>query len=312
MPAIPSEAEVLTYFERYSNWGRWGKQDQAGTLNHITPAKRIEAARLVRDGITVTCARPLTTEIAPDTRHQFQHYMVASGEAFDGCPTPPGGAQSASDFIGMVFHGLTFTHVDSLGHFFRDGLAYNGVPAAQVNTRQGATVHSVDAAKDGVVTRGILADIPRIRNVAWLEPGEPVYREDLEAAERAAGLRLGPGDALMVRTGSFKRRLEVGPFDELTRPGLHVNCIPFLHERGVSVLGTDAGGDVIPSGYPNLLHPIHQIGIVALGLWLIDSCNFEELAAACAQRSRWEFQFAMGPLRIQYGTGSPVNPIAIL
>ena len=312
-PQIPSEAQVAQYVKQYRNWGRWGKTDELGTLNLITPRKRKQAAALVEGSTTVSCSRLITTQIAPEVTNQALHYVLGSGEPFVNAAEVPGQIQGASDFIGLAFHGLAFTHLDSLCHVFWEGKMYNGFPSSQVTTREGALVESVDVAKSGVVSRGVLLDIPRLKKVKWLKGGVPVYRKHLESAEHAAGLTLEEGDILLVRTGNLRRRNEEGPRDLYVEgwPGLHANCIPFLHQRGVAALGTDTVADVSPSGYKRFRSPIHQIGIAAMGLWLIDNCDFEELSAVCTERNRWEFLLCLAPLRIQYGTGSPLNPIAV-
>ena len=189
---------------------------------------------------------------------------------------------------------------------------YNGRPSTLVNSRQGATKGSVELLADGVVTRGVLLDVARLRGVDWLEPGEAIFPDELEEAERSEKVRVDAGDVLLVRTGSLKYRHEVGarpPSDG--KPGLHAACLPWIRERDVSMLGSDAIQDVQPSGYPRFLQPVHRIGIVHLGLWLIDNCNLEAVSKACASRGRWEFLICVAPLRIRYGTGSPVNPIAV-
>ncbi|MSQ26468.1 MAG: cyclase family protein [Dehalococcoidia bacterium] len=315
-PHIPTEEELLTYFQKYSNWGRWGKDDQKGTLNFITPDVRKRAAALVRDGHAVSCARVITTDLTPDAHPPVHppatHFMVQSGEQFDGKADKPGVLQTCLDYFGMVFHSPLFTHLDAVGHVFWSGKMYNGFPAGAVTAYEGATVQSVDLAKDVGITRGVLLDIPRLRGVKWIEPPDAVYAEDLLEAERAQGVKVQPGDALLIRTGYLRRRNEEGPwnvFKESRIGGLHANAIPFIHERGVALLGRDSGD---ARGYKLVFSPIHQIGIVALGLWLIDYVNLEELAQACAERQRWEFLFTMNPLRIHNGTGSPLNPVAVL
>jgi kynurenine formamidase len=312
----PTEQEVLQYFEKYSNWGRWGKDDQLGTLNLITPAKRVQAAGLVREGVTVSCSRVLTTQITedliPPLHPQPLHFMIQSGEQFAEVPNRPGVLQTALDFFGLAFHNPTITHLDSVGHVFWNGKMYNGFSSATTTTTQGATVESVDLAKDGIVSRGVLLDIPRLRGAKWTEPDEDIHGDELAAAEEAQGIRVEAGDILLVRTGFLRRRNEEGPWDltkERRAGGLHADTIPFLHERGVAALGRD--GSDARGGYELVFNAIHQVGIVALGLWLIDYCNLEELASACDERQRWEFMLTLSPLRIEGGTGSPVNPTAI-
>jgi len=304
---MPTENEVLGYMKSLSNWGRWGKEDQLGTFNLITPEKVAQAASLVREGISVTCARPILFENAADvTSIPPLHYMIRAGTE-----AAPSGASGASDFFGLSFHGLTITHLDSLSHQFWDGKMYNGFPASQVTAERGATVGSIDQVKHGVVTRGVLLDITKVRGVDWLEGGDPVLSEDLEAAEEAQGVHVESGDALLLRLGWFKRRMERGPVPPGPRPGLHAETLPWLHRRGVSLIAADASQDVEPSGYSRFRLPIHSVGIVAMGLWLIDAANFEELVAVCQRLNRWEFMFMMAPLRLHNTTGSPVNPLAV-
>ena len=313
-PTVPPESEVLKYFEQCNNWGRWGQEDQAGTMNYLTPQARRDAAALVKEGVSVSCARPIPTRgLEPDFTAPPMHYMAATGERWVGKETPPDTLQSASDFFGIAFHGFAVTHVDSLAHVFRDGKMYNGLSADTVNSAEGATAQSIEVVHEGMVGRGVLLDIARLRNEKWLDPDQGVFPEDLEAAEQACGVRVRSGDILLGRFGTVRRRREEGPTSEVfnKRPGFHATCVPWFHERQISAIGSDSAQDLFPSGYPRLRAPVHQVGIVAMGLWLIDNCNLEELAAACERYQRWEFMLSIGPLRITNGTGSPVNPIAI-
>ncbi len=309
---VPTEDEVHGYMKSCSNWGKWGKDDQLGTINYITPAKRKQAAALVRAGESVTCARPISKEQAPDVFSPPIHYMASSGERWAGKKSAPGQLQASSDFIGLAFHGFTVTHVDSLAHMFFDGKMYNGYPAERVTTAEGATVESIDLLKHGVVTRGVLLDVARTRGAKWIEPKVPVFPKDLEAAEKACGVKVSSGDVLLVRTGAYRRRQEAGPTNlREERIGMHGACVPWLHQRQIAMLGSDTAQDVHPSGYTKVPMPIHLVGIVAMGLWLIDNANLEELAAACERHQRWEFLLTIAPLRVTNGTGSPVNPIAV-
>jgi kynurenine formamidase len=310
---IPSEEQVVQWITSLSNWGRWGAEDQAGCLNLITPEKRKQAAALIHDGITVSCARPITTEITPDITYQVQRYMVDSGEGRDTDPPERRRVRrGAAEFIGMVFHGQTITHIDALSHYSWQGTMYNGKPASLVTSREGAQSHAVDVAADGIVTRGVLLDIPQVRGVPWLPPGEPVIPEDLDAAEQQAGVRVEAGDILLVRTGNYRQILEQGPVPGTApRTACQVACTPWFKDRDIAMLGTDTSNDVRPSHYANIATPLHTVSLVGLGLWLIDNANLEQLAAACHQRQRYTFMLCLGPLRLRRVTGSPVNPIAL-
>jgi kynurenine formamidase len=167
-------------------------------------------------------------------------------------------------------------------------------------------------AKQGVVTRGILLDIARLKGVEYLEPGAPIYVEDLEAAEREAGVRVGPGDVLFVRAGRWARRADEGPWATgQIAAGLHASVAPWLHERGVAMLGSDYTSDVLPSGVEGVAMPIHQLTLVSMGMWLFDNLDLEAVAAEAVEQGRWEFMLVAAPLAVPGGTGAPLNPVAI-
>jgi kynurenine formamidase len=313
--ATPTEAEVLGYFSTLSNWGRWGAEDQLGTLNLVTPAKRKAAAALVQEGITVSCAWDIETTPQPD--HAMgtpQRFMVASGDGVNDPERPAAGRLAgALEFIGMVYHGYALTHVDGLCHIFWDGKLYNGQSANRVTTGAGATHHAITVLRDGVMTRGVLLDIAASKNVPWLEPGYGVGPDDLEAAERRQGLKVEEGDVVLLRTGYGRKKREQGrdPLPTVPFAGWHAAALPWLRERGVAMIGCDTAQDMHPAPYPAVPLPVHAVGIVAMGLWLIDNCNLEELGATCERLKRWSFQFVLAPLRMTGGTGSPANPIAV-
>jgi kynurenine formamidase len=211
-----------------------------------------------------------------------------------------------------VYHGHTVTHIDGLSHIFWDGRMYNGKPAELVTSTFGATHHDITALHDGVITRGVLLDVAGARGGDWLEPGEAVFPSDLEEAEGHEGVRVEEGDVLLLRTGYGRKVRDRGPDEvaQVGRAGWHASCLPWLHERGVSVIACDTAQDAIPSGYAGLRNPIHAVGIVAMGLWLLDNCDLEALAQTCGGMGRWEFLFTLAPLRWLGATGSPANPLA--
>jgi len=317
MPTMPDEDEVLRWFDQLSNWERWGPDDTLGTLNHVTPAKRVAAAALVQEGESVSCSWDMRTGRQPGATVENQRYMLSTGLglADEGRRNllGEGRAGGAQEFIGMVFHGLDVTHLDSLAHIFWDGKMYGGVPASMVSDRQGALAHDVLAVSNGVVTRGVLLDIAKLRGVEALAADDHVYPEDLDAAADAAGVVIGPGDVVLMRTGEGGARRAAGRHYNANAPrsGFQAACLPWIHERGVAMLASDVAQDPTPSGYRTVHMPIHMVGIVAMGLWLIDNCQLEDLAATCARLGRWEFQFVLSPIRFQGVTGSPVNPLAV-
>lgn len=310
---IPNEDEVLGYFDKLSNWGRWGPEDELGTPNLITPEKTLRALATVQEGVSVSLARDIVWEGAADVPSPPVHFMLESGEGWASGEKVSSRANAAAiDYIGMVFHGVAVTHVDSLAHFFWQGKTYNGKPAHLVSTSLGATVCSVVAAKQGFISRGVLVDVPLIRSVDWLDRGEGVMPEDILAAEERCGFKVEEGDILLIRTGQLHRRnVEGAVADSAGSTACQAACLPLFHERGIAVMGSDTGNDVRPSQYVAVPQPIHQVGITAMGLWILDNANLEDVAEACKARNRWQFLVSIGPLPLSNTTGSPVNPIAV-
>ncbi len=304
-----TEAQVKEFFTTLSNWGKWGASDQLGALNYITPAKRAQAAALVREGYSVSMSLPLATQPGPDNPTPVMHLMVQTGAAGETSLVP---VPYSADYFAISPHGLANTHLDALCHVFNQGKMYNGYPASDV-TSQGAKNGAIDALKDGIVSRGVLIDVPRVKGREWLEPGEAISPADLEAAEQAGGFRVEEGDVLFVRTGRHLLDKAKGPRNSFQEgmAGLGAACLPWLHARKVAALGSDGASDVLPSGYAKLMLPIHAVTIVAMGIHLLDNCALDTLSEACAARSRWTFLLVVSPLVLVRGTASPVNPLAI-
>ena len=300
----PTVEQFEAYRQRFSNWGRWGDDDQLGTLNHITDDARRAAAALVREGRTVSCARPLATQPGPRNPTPAQHFMRVSEW---GC----------SDYIGVSYHGYVNTHIDALCHIFTlDQQLYNGRPSSEVTT-QGAATCSVDHWGAGIVTRGVLYDIPRLRGADYVTLDEPVHGWELEDAAKAQGIEPQPGDAVFVRAGHgpyFDANPDIvasGPGVPQPAPGLHASVLEFLYEQEAALLGWDLM-EAPDQGYTTGVGgPIHQIAIPYMGMPLLDNADFESLAELCAELGRWEFQLVIAPLVVIGGTGSPVNPIAV-
>ena len=310
IPRPVSAQEFEQLFQSVCNWGCWGPEDERGTLNHITPEHVRKAASLVRSGRSVSLEIPINIVAGPDNPHPAVHYMVQSYDVHSSLGEP----QFCSDFLATEFHGDCHTHIDALCHIAYRGKLYNGKPASSV-TSYGPTLQDITAYAHGIVGRGVLLDLPRLRGVKWLEPGEAVTREELEAAEKAQGVRLGEGDVFVFRTGHHRRRLELGPwnngYDGEGKAGLHVDTIPLLHERKVSAFLPDGDGETVPSNVEGVAYPIHALQIAAMGMACSDSLQFEELIKVCDAEGRWEFLLVAAPLRLPKGTGSLFNPIAI-
>lgn len=312
--AVPSETQVLGYFDSLSNWGRWGDEDQLGTLNFMTPKTVRRAVSLIQEGHHISCERTIQFENTVDSITPPVHFMIESGEGWaTGDKVTNRVAEGASDFFGMAYHGYTITHIDSLCHFFWQGKMYNNRPAHLVSTNHGATVESVEVAGSGILGRGVLVDVPMIRNTDWVERGEGVMPEDILAAEQRCGFTIEEGDILLVRTGNLHRRNLEGPVDpnKYGSPACQAACLPLFHDRKIAVLGTDTGNDVLPAHYTNVAYPIHQVGLVKMGLWILDNADLEELSKTCTAKGRWTFMLNIAPLKLSNSTGSPVNPVAI-
>ncbi len=302
-----------------SNWGRWGKDDQTGTINLITPAKRKAAAALVRDGVCVSASLdadlpkdgPTSGPLPGGPRIPGQPHTTWTLTSKPPGPDPRPKAAYVVDTIATAYHGDATTHLDALSHVYYQGQIYNGFPQTSFTDR-GAGKDDVMAFKDGIFTRGVLFDLPRLKNVSYLGDDEAVYPEDLEAWEKKAGVRVASGDAMLFRTGRWLRVKEKGYLDvNKLVPGLYASCLKWMHERGVAILGSDVVQDVRPSRVEGVNQPIHQVALRSMGTPLIDNCDLEALAEAAAQRRRWAFLLTVNPLRVPGATGGPVNPIAV-
>ncbi len=305
---VPTTEELDALFEELSNWTRWGPDDERGTLHFLTDERRAAAAALVVAGQSISLAHDLATEPMPEHPQPVQHHMLASGDARDANGIT--GYEAARDHLALDIHGLWTTHVDALSHMFVRGRMYGGRPASDVRS-DGARANTILSMADGVIGRGVLLDVPRALGVAFLDGAEVVTVADLEATEAHQDVRVGPGDVVLVAWGREARRESKRGFDGFS--GLHPECLRWLAEREVAVLGSDGISDPMPFiGTPDWPFPVHQIGIVAMGLPLIDNVRLALLGERCAELGRWEFLFTMVPLRIPKGTGCPVNPVAVL
>ena len=306
----PTLEEFEGYRERFSNWGRWGPEDALGTLNHITPEVRRHALSLAQDGRTVSLSLTISGDPRSSMPSGFEQEMRV-------------GPMSSGDRISINFHGWTTTHLDALCHIFTGpgGQLYNGRPGSDV-TLEGAQSGSVEPYHDGIVTRGVLYDVPRHRGVDHVTVDAPVHGWELEDIAASQGAQPRPGDAVIVRSGAdafyaSRPDFAVGMFDDM--PGVHASALEFLYAHDAALLCwdlLDAGGDEYGAGLPRpdaapVRIPIHEIAIPYMGMPLLDNANLDDLAAACAEAGRWEFLLMVAPLRVRGGTGSPVNPIAV-
>ncbi|MDQ6676836.1 MAG: cyclase family protein [Acidobacteriota bacterium] len=297
-----TKADVERLMKDLSNWGRWGTNDQIGTVNLITPAKRREAVALVKEGVSVSLARDAETEKAADNPAPFSHKFTYTGAK------PLG--QFVLDTYSVDYHGQAHTHMDALCHMFFEGKFYNGVPQSAVTDR-GAKQLAVTNFKNGIMSRGILVDIPKLKGLDYLEPSAAIYPEDLDAWEKKSGVKISSGDVVFIRTGRWARRAAKGPWDAGAQAaGLHVSCARWFKDRDIAMIGSDLGTDVVPSQVEGVPQPIHQLFLVAMGTPIFDNCDLEALSKAAASRNRYAFLLTAAPLPVPGGTGSPLNPIA--
>lgn len=298
----PTKAEYERWKTELSNWGRWGKEDQVGAINMITPAKRKQAATLVKAGVSVSLAGDVNTERSIDNGQPYEHVMTSAGPA------------GAGDKLTVSFHGYAHTHIDGFAHRFFDGKMWNGFSYEEVTEAGGAKKNSIYNLHNGIVTRGVLVDIPRLKGVEYLEPGTRIFPEDIEAWEKQAGVKISAGDAVFVRTGRWARRAKTGPWNAaIENAGLDPSVLPWLKRRDVSILGGEGAQDAVPPPAGSELGglALHDFALIVLGIHLIDDTNLEALAQTAASQKRWEFLLMAGPLPVTNGTGSPLNPIAV-
>lgn len=322
-------AEVALIAKRVSNWGRWGEDDERGTLNLITPATRAAAARAVQHGIIHSLALPLGASgpqvpdppkpptgggawRPPQVRSNPVHTMIASGSDPDEVNGLGGGAHFTDDMIYM--HLQASTQWDALSHCYYDDLMYNGKPASSV-TSAGARYNSIDKVADDFVSRGVLLDIARLHDVPRLPGSHVVTPDDLERAADAAGVVLEEGDILLIRTGLLSDWATTGSWlavKERPQPGLGISCIDWLHDKGVAAIAVDnTAVEALGTGAA-LKGPFHMLALRDMGLHLGEYWFLENLAEDCARLQQYSFLLSAAPLPFENAVGSPINPIAVL
>ena len=302
---IPTREEIESYLRDRRNWGRWGSDDELGTINLITPEKTVAAARLVQTGRRVSLSRYFPKNPSPENARPAQHWMYRFERAL--------GAGASQDFYGIFYHGTVATHLDALCHVWDGDGMWNGRDPGQEITFDGATFGAVDKWGDGIVTRGVFLDVPKHRGEPYVAQESPVHGWELDDIARAEGVTLQPGDAVVVYSGreAFDEAHPERPWgttNATARPGLHASTIPFIRDNDVSVLVWDMM-DLSPTGY-DLPRTVHAV-ISSYGVALLDNAELKPLSQACAEEGRYEFMLTISPLKVEGGTGSPVNPIAL-
>jgi kynurenine formamidase len=296
--------------QRFSNWGRWGADDECGTLNFITRERVRMACALPRRGQVISCALPFDAR-GPQNgalgRFNPEHSMLSTGEK-----EMPGGLHYTDDAVRMPLQ--CGTQWDALAHVFYDGKLYNGRDASLV-TAEGAAVNSIDRMAAGVVGRGVLLDLPRVRGLPWLDDTTALLPEDLDLCAERQGVTLESGDIVLIRTGRLSRALAERSWQGYLgspSPGLSIRCARWLFEREIAAVASDTASlEVLPSEVPGCLLPLHMVAIRDMGLLLGEIFALDGLASACAADGNYDFLFAAPPLPITGAVGSPINPLAI-
>jgi kynurenine formamidase len=295
-----TDQELEAMFHRCSNTGKWGPNDERGTLNYITPAKRIAAAALVKTGEVVSVGRDLSTRQTKSNGQPVSHIMMYTDRNSPSC----------TDYFSIFPHGMVVTHMDALCHFSWNDQFYNGRKRSESLSASGAKWGSIYAQRQGIFTRGVLLDVAAARGIPWYQPDEYVTVADFEAAEKRQHLRVESGDAIFVRTGMERMEAEMGEQDTYPRAGLHPECVEWMHNRQASVYGGDCI-EKLPFPSESFTSAMHMIVLASMGLPILDWPALTDLAKACERLNRWDYLLTTAPLRLPGGTASPINPLCI-
>lgn len=302
-----ARAEFDALFKQVNNAGRWGAQDERGTLNLITPEVRRAASSEIKAGITVSLAREM---VHGKPEGGFGPITVDVLVASDSILGPSDGSVVwAVERTSLLYHGWSYTHIDALSHMpSYHGRGYNNAPSTHAPTA-GQTRNSVASMRDGVITRGVLVDLPVLKGVPYVAPGGAITAGDFEAWEQRTGVRIRAGDIVLVRSGRWSAPARA---ENVSRSaGIHPATASWLHARGVAALGDEAGTDTSPTAVQGINSPMHVLALVGMGMPLIENLDLEELARQAGAQKRWTFLFVIAPLNVRGATGSAVNPIAV-
>ncbi len=301
-----SISEFETLFNKIKNWGDFpGDKLERGSLNYINPEKVASASSLVKTGNIVSLSLPWNTQSELDNHKPAIHYMSEIGNLEDQQP------MCNKDFIGVDYHGKAVSHLDAMTHIVFKDQMYGGKKSSEQVKSSGSNWGSVDKLGP-IVTRGILLDAPLFYNKKWIEPGNAITKDEILEMEKRFNFQISPGDCVLLRSGHFARRAELGVWDPSDySAGFYLDAMELFKERKVSVIGADGDSDARPSPVAEMHSPIHALALPGLGIPLLDNLQLEPLAKSCNENKRWEFLVTITPLNIPRGTGSPVNPIAV-
>jgi kynurenine formamidase len=311
---VPTADSVRRMGQRYSNWGRWGRDDERGTLNFITEDRIVAACALPRRGLVISCALPFDhkgPQIGAGPRHNPIHVMLQDG-GDAATQKLPGGFNYTDDAVTMPLQ--CGTQWDALAHVSYDGKMYNDRDIDLVTSR-GARANAIERIADGVVGRGVLLDLPRLHRLPWLEDATRILPRDLDACAEAFGVTIERGDIVLVRTGMMTRCLSQGSWEGYCggpAPGLSLSCAQWFHEREIAAIATDTWGvEVIPNETPDCFQPLHMVALRDMGVLFGEIFHLDPLSEACADDGSYAFLFTAPPLPITGAVGSPINPLAI-
>lgn len=295
-------------FKKVSNKGKWGKDDKKGTVNYIDNQKILDALQIPKKGVSVSLSFDISLDSTQINHSDFDEITTYEHQA-DAIEFQ--GYDWATDTFSIAYHGYTVSHMDGLAHLGQNGKLYNGYDATKMSP-QGFDELGIEAYNEGILSRGILIDIPLLYGKDYLEAGTKISIKDIENFERKYDITIAKGDIVLIRTGRWSEKKVKGDWDSSSlSAGLDYRVAELLSERKVAVLGADGTNDAQPSKIPEESSPVHKLALVAMGMPLLDNLNLEEIAKEAQRQNKWEFMVSVQPLRFKGGTGSPVNAVAL-
>ena len=295
-------------FEKVSNKGKWGDKDKKGTVNYIDNSKILSALKLPKKGISVSLSFDITQDSTQINYSDFDDLTKYNHQASS---VEFRGYDWASDNYSISYHGFTVSHMDGLAHLGQGGKLYNGYDASNI-TPQGFEDLGIEAFNGGIMSKGVLIDIPLLYGKEYLDAGTKITINDILNFEEKHNIKIEKGDVVLIRTGRWSEKSTKGDSDySKLSAGLDYKVASLLYERKASVLGSDGTNDAQPSGIPEEGSPVHKLTLVSMGMPLLDNLNLEEISKEAKKQNKWEFFISVQPLRFKGGTGSPVNAIAL-
>ena len=288
-------------YSQVNNINKWGADDKLGTINYITSQKVLSALKIPSKGTSVSLAFNMVVD---STRINSSTYDHLSKFSYKQNIAEHNGYNWIWDNYEIAYHGFTHSHIDGINHLSKNGEMYNGITDP--------SILGVDNYKNGIISKGVLIDVPLLHNKEYVEAGYKVTLKDIFDFVNKYNVKIEKGDILLIRTGRWIEKKIKGDWDFPNKSaGIHYNIIPYLSEREIAVLGSDGTNDSNPPLIKEEGSPIHMLTIVAMGMPLLDNLNLEELSKKAKEFNKWEFFISLQPLRFEGGTGSPLNALAI-